>query len=80
MNYAPEGTAICIDAGASACNINEKMDFISLALANDQTLQGIGLGLSIAGQGTLRWSINDNDGNAIILHVRDATSSTDVFA
>ena len=72
MNYAPEGKAICIDTGASACISNDKADSILLVLANDQTLQGIGSGLSIAGQGTLRWSINDNDGNAIILHVRDA--------
>ena len=35
-------------------------------------MQGIGSRLEIAGEETLRWSINNDDGHAIILHVRDA--------
>ena len=72
MDYAPGSKAICIDTGASVCISNDKSDFISLTLTSDQTLQGIGSGLEIAGEGTLRWSINDDDGHAIILHVRNA--------
>jgi hypothetical protein len=72
MDYAPGSKAICIDTGASACISNDREDFISLDTVECQKLKGIGEGLEIAGQGTLRWSINDNNGNAIILHVRDA--------
>jgi hypothetical protein len=72
MDYAPGSKAICIDTGASACISNDKNDFISLEKVECQTIKGIGEGIAIAGHGTLRWSINDDEGNAIILHVRDA--------
>jgi hypothetical protein len=72
MDYAPGSQAICIDTGASACISNNKAAFISLTLTSEQTLQGIGSGLAIAGEGTLRWSINNDDGDAVILHVNDA--------
>jgi len=72
MDYAPGSKAICIDTGASSCISNDKNDFISLESVQNQSIAGIGSGLSIEGVGTLRWKINDDDGNAIILHVQNA--------
>lgn len=72
MDYAPGSKAICVDTGASSCISNDRKDFITLEKVNNQTISGIGSGLTIEGHGTLRWTINDDDGNAIILHVRNA--------
>ena len=72
MDYAPGSKAICIDTGASSCISNDRNDFISLEKVQNQTISGIGSGLDIAGYGTLQWRINDDDGNTIVFHVRDA--------
>ena len=72
MDYAPGSKAICVDTGASSCISNDKNDFISLEKVQHLSIAGIGSGLSIEGVGILRWTINDDDGNAIVLHVQDA--------
>ncbi len=72
MDYAPGSKAICVDTGASSCISNDKNDFILLETVQNQTITGIGSGLTIAGHGTLRWKIKDDDGNTIILHVSNA--------
>jgi hypothetical protein len=72
MDYAPGSKPICIDTGASSCISNDKRDFLSLKHVSNQTISGIGSGLNVEGRGTLRWTITDNDGNKIMLHVADA--------
>jgi len=72
MDYAPESKAICIDTVASSCISNDRTDFISFTPVADQVISGISSGLSVAGHGTLRWNICDNDGHNIILHISDA--------
>ncbi len=72
MDYAPGSKAICIDTGASSCISNDKNDFISLEKVQNQTITGIGSSLDIAGYGTLRWKIKDDDGNTIVLHISNA--------
>jgi hypothetical protein len=69
MDYASGSKAICVDTGASSCISNNKTDFISLKQVTNQTITSIGSGLEIAGRGTLRWTINDDQGNPILLHV-----------
>ena len=72
MDYAPGSRAICVDTGASACISNNKEDFVSLDVRGCSMIQGIGSGLSIAGMGTLKWVLHDDDGQEVSLFVRDA--------
>ena len=72
MDYTPGSKAICIDIGASACISNDERAFVTLTTVTDQTISGIGSGLTVQGHGTLLWTISDNDGNKIKLYIADA--------
>jgi hypothetical protein len=72
MDYALGSKAICIDTGASSYISNDKNDFISLETVQHQSIAGISSGLSIEGIQTLRWKINDDNGDTIVLHVQNA--------
>jgi hypothetical protein len=64
---------ICIDTGASCCISNNKRDFIDLNPTQSSTvLKGIGSGLTIAGCGTIKWTISDDIGDEITLHLHNS--------
>jgi hypothetical protein len=68
---APGSQTICVDTGASACISDHKHDFVTLDTYGSAFIEGIGSGLKIAGTGTLRWILLDDDGQEITLFVRD---------
>jgi hypothetical protein len=61
---------VCIDTGASCCISNNKSDFTHFKESTSSVLHGISSGLSIHGTGTIKWSINDDNGDKIILYLR----------
>jgi hypothetical protein len=64
---------ICIDTGASCCISNNKRDFIELnSTQSSSVLKGIGSGLTIAGSGTIKWTILDDMGDEITLHLHNS--------
>ena len=63
---------ICIDTGASCCISNVKSDFINYQESKSSVLHGISSGLSIKGTGTLRWTINNNDGDEITIYLHNS--------
>jgi hypothetical protein len=72
MNFNPGGHPICIDSGASCSISNTKEHFTDFQSTNDGILHGISSGLSIAGKGTLRWSITVDNGDEVKLYIRDS--------
>lgn len=61
--------AICINTGASCCISNCKDDFITFAPSSSTILKGIGSGLSIVGTGTIKWTILNEHGDEVALHL-----------
>jgi hypothetical protein len=63
---------ICIDTGASCCISNDKKDFVNFTPSStDSVIHGISSGLKIAGTGTITWTILDDDGDEITIHIHD---------
>jgi hypothetical protein len=62
---------ICVDTGASCCISNDRQDFLTFALSTSTILQGIGSGLSISGTGTIKWTILDDSGDEVTLHLHN---------
>jgi hypothetical protein len=62
---------ICIDTGASCCISNCKDDFITFAPSSSTVLKGIGSGLNIIGTGTIKWSIINDNGDEVTLHLHN---------
>ncbi len=60
---------ICINTGASCCISNVKSDFIKFQESKSSVFHGISSGLSITGTGTLKWSINNDNGDEVIIHL-----------
>jgi hypothetical protein len=71
MNFNPGGHPICIDSGASSTISNNKQDFITFHPTKNSVLHGITSGLSIEGKGTVLWSITNDNGDEIDLHIQD---------
>jgi hypothetical protein len=64
--------AICINTGASCCISNSKEDFLTFAPSSSSVLQGIGSGISIAGTGTIKWCILNDNGDEVDLHLHNS--------
>jgi len=64
--------ALCIDTGANCCIINKKADFTTYSPTESCILHGILSGLQIAGTGTLRWTITDNNGHDITMYLHNS--------
>jgi hypothetical protein len=63
---------ICIDTGASCCISNVKSDFIDFSESNSSVLHGISSGLAINGTGTIQWSIINDNGDEVVLHLHNS--------
>lgn len=63
---------ICIDTGTSSFISNVEQDFLAMEPIKNQSISGIRSGLQVEGRCTLCWTINNDDGNAIVLHVNNA--------
>jgi hypothetical protein len=72
MNFSPGGSAICVDFSASCCISNNKEDFLNLTPSSSPVLSGIAIGLEIAGKGTIQWTILNDAGDEVILHIHDS--------
>jgi hypothetical protein len=71
MRFSSE-QAICIDTGASCSISNNISDFITFAPSSQSTvLKGISSGLSILGTGTIQWTILNDDGDEVTLHIHN---------
>jgi hypothetical protein len=71
MRFSSE-QAICINTGASCSISNNKSDFITFAPSSTSTvLKGISSGLSILGTGTIKWTILNDDGGKVTLHIHN---------
>jgi hypothetical protein len=71
-HFGSDFERICIDTGASACISTRKENFTNLNTVNHIKINSIGTGLPVAGIGTLKWPIRDDDGHEIDLHVHNA--------
>jgi hypothetical protein len=64
---------ICIDTGASCCISNNKEDFVNFTPSpTPAVLHGISSGLRIAGKGTIQWTIMNDDGDDVTIHLHDS--------
>jgi hypothetical protein len=63
--------AVCIDTGASCCISNNKSDFLTFAPSSSTVLKGIGSGLHIAGAGTVKWTITNDESDEITIHLHN---------
>jgi hypothetical protein len=72
ITFGTDSERICIDTGASACISAKRSNFIKLHPITNLSITGIGAGLPIAGIGTLRWSLRDDNANEIDLYIKDA--------
>jgi hypothetical protein len=64
--------AICIDTGASCSVSNNKNDFITFSPSSSAVLKGISSGLAIAGTGTIKWTLLNDNGDEVTIHLHNS--------
>jgi hypothetical protein len=72
MELTAGTSSICIDTGASACISHDSKDFLGIREVQNISINGISIGLDVAGIGTLHWLIVDDTSTELDVHVHNS--------